>query len=193
MRTFIAIDIPSEIRLKIAELVMALEPKAPNIRWTKPSAMHITLKFLGEVPEAKLESIKTSLAAVRLPAPFTLKIEGAGYFPNGRSPRVIWLGVATGRELPELATLIEERIQPLGFPKENRAYAAHVTLGRVRESGKIALVQELLRQREPLRFGSFTADRFFLYESKPSPGGSLYLKMAGFEFAPGGESQERAV
>ena len=185
MRTFVAIDIPSDIRLKIAEFINALRPGANNVRWTKPEAMHITLKFLGEVTAAQLETIKMSLASVRADAPFDLTIEGAGCFPNERSPRVLWLGVEGGAALQELAERVEKCLQPLGFAKEDRPYSAHLTLGRVREPGEIVAVQKVLRQGKQLAFGSFTANQFFLYESRPSAGGSLYLKLAGFEISPG--------
>ena len=188
MRTFVAIDIPSPIRLKIADLVETLHPAITNIRWTKPEGLHITLKFLGEVPPADVEEIKLKLASIHLATPLPVRICGAGFFPNARAPRVIWLGVNGGTELGALAGQIEETLLPLGFAKEDRAFSAHLTLGRPREPGRLAALQELLRRREPLDMGSFVANEFFLYESKPSPKGSLYLKIARFEIAPGGSN-----
>ena len=185
MRTFIAIDIPDEIRRKIQDIIEALRPAATNVSWSRAEGLHLTLKFLGEIPPAKVEAIKTSLAAVHLPAPLALRVQGTGYFSNEHSPRVIWLGVEGGAELRELAARVEENLQPLGFPKEDRPFSAHLTLGRLRAPGRIAALQELLRQREPLELGSFTANEFFLYESKLSPGGSVYLKVARFEISPG--------
>jgi 2'-5' RNA ligase len=186
MRTFVAIDIPDEIRRKIQDIIEALRVAATNVRWSRAEGLHLTLKFLGEIPPTKLEGIKTSLAAVHLHAPLALRVQGIGYFPNERSPRVIWLGLEGGAELRELAARVEENLQPLGFPKEDRPFTAHLTLGRLPTPGKIASVQELLRQREPLALGSFTATEFFLYESKLSPGGSVYLKIARFEISPAG-------
>ena len=186
MRTFIAIDIPEEIRRKIHDIIEALRPAGTKVSWSRAEGLHLTLKFLGEVPATKTEEIKTSLAAVHLPAALALQVQGAGYFPNERSPRVIWLGVDGGSELRELVARVEANLQPLGFPKEDRPFSAHLTLGRLRTPGKIAAVQELLRQQEPLALGSFTANEFFLYESRPSSGGSVYLKIARFEISPGG-------
>jgi 2'-5' RNA ligase len=184
MRTFVAIDIPDEIRGKIKDIIEALRPAATNIRWSRPEGLHLTLKFLGEVPPAKVEEIKKSLAAVHLQAPLALRVQGAGYFPNERSPRVIWLGLEGGAEMQDLVARVEENLQPLGFAKEDRPFTAHLTLGRLNTPGKIPAVQELLRQREPLELGSFTANEFFLYESKRSPGGSVYLKIARLEISP---------
>src|ERR1035437_1318706 len=87
MRTFIAIDIPDEIRRKIQDVIETLRPAATNVRWSRAEGLHLTLKFLGEVPPTKLEKVKTSLAAVHLQAPLALRVQGIGYFPNERSPR----------------------------------------------------------------------------------------------------------
>jgi len=183
MRTFVAIDIPDEIRSKIRDLIVILQPAAPQIRWARPEGLHITLKFLGEVSPGKLEKIQATLATVRLPSPIPLRVHGAGYFPNERSPRVIWLGIEGGKDLVELVEQVEEKFRALGFPTENRPFSGHLTLGRLRVPGKIAALQELLRQQEPLSLGSFSARELFLYESKLSPGGSEYIQIARFEFA----------
>src|SRR3989338_4134637 len=120
MRTFIAIDIPNGIRRHITALIETLQPATASVRWVRPEGMHLTLKFLGELPPAKVEAVKTALASVRLPAPLRIQIRGAGYFPNEHSPRVIWLGMYGGTELASLAYRVEETLSPLGIPKENR-------------------------------------------------------------------------
>src|SRR5579885_325573 len=101
MRAFVAIDIPSNIRERIRDLIGALKPLDPNIRWARPEGVHITLKFLGEVPLPKVEQVSSALSNVKLPASFRVGIEGCGYFPNERSPRVAWLGIEAGMELSE--------------------------------------------------------------------------------------------
>jgi 2'-5' RNA ligase len=183
MRAFIAIDIPASIRDRIAELIEVLKPAGDNVRWSRADGVHVTLKFLGQVSEEKLPSLKKVLSGTRLREALTVAIQDAGYFPNERRPRVIWLGIKAGPGLAALAELIERTVEPLGFPREDRPFSAHLTLGRLREPGGIARIQELLRKREPLDFGSFNTNDFFLYESKPSPNGSTYLKIAAFEFA----------
>lgn len=180
MRTFIAIDLPSEIRRKIAQLQDLLKPTTTQVRWTRPEGLHLTLKFIGEIPPNKAEEATSRLASIRVPAPLSIAVRGAGYFPNARSPRVIWVGVEGGPDLPALAAQVEEVLGPLGIPKENRAFSAHLTLGRVKVPDKIPVLQEVLRRQEPLEFGSFSANEFFLYESQLSPGGSVYRKMARF-------------
>src|SRR5262245_39392405 len=118
MRTFIAIELPSAIRQRISDLMTILKPSGPEIRWAKPEGLHITLKFLGEISPAKAEEVKQELAAIHAPAPIPIQIEGCGYFPTERSPRVIWLGVQGGEPLAELAAKVEQSLLPLGFEKE---------------------------------------------------------------------------
>jgi RNA 2',3'-cyclic 3'-phosphodiesterase len=185
MRTFVAIDIPSNIHASIHELIESLKKADPNVRWARSDGLHITLKFLGEVLPFKVELVKKSLASVHFPAPFPVAIEGSGYFPNARSPRVIWLGIEGGVELRELASRIEQALEPLGFEREKREFSPHLTLGRLDAPRKLAAVEERLQGRQPLALGSFTANEFFLYESKPSSRGSVYTKIARFGISPG--------
>jgi len=180
MRTFVAIDLPSEIRRKAAQLIALLQPTTKHVRWARAEGLHLTLKFIGEIAPEKVAEVTSRLSAIRIAAPISLAIRGAGYFPNERSPRVIWLGVEAGNDLPALASQVEEALLSLGIAKENRPFAAHLTLGRFNGPNRIPLLQEVLRRQEPLDFGSFEAADFFLYESQPSPGGSLYRKISRF-------------
>lgn len=185
MRAFLAIEIPAEICKKIRDLIEVLQRTTPNVRWARAEGLHLTLKFIGQVPLEKIEEIQAQLASLRLPAPLPLRVQGFGYFPNERSPRVIWLGVEAGPQLAELAGRIEEGLYRLGIPKEDRPFSSHLTLGRLRAPDKLLALRELLRQREPLEMGSFTAEEFYLYESQLSPGGSLYRKIARFPLLAG--------
>src|SRR6266404_4653435 len=135
MRTFIAIDITPPIRESIRALLAELKQTERRIRWSRPEGLHITLKFLGEVPPARIGDLKACLASIRTPAPFAISIRGSGYFPGERSPHVIWLGVDGDGDLGALASIIEQAIEPIGFPREKRPYSAHLTLGRV--DGKV--------------------------------------------------------
>lgn len=185
MRAFVAIDLPAEIRRKITQLIGLLQPTTTHVRWARAEGLHLTLKFIGEIAPEKVAEVSNRLSSIRMGAPISLGIRGAGYFPNERSPRVIWLGIEAGPDLPALAAQVEEALLPLGIPKENRPFAAHLTLGRLKVPDKIPVLQEVLRRQGPLDFGAFTVDEFFLYESQLSPRGSLYRKIA--RFACGGE------
>ncbi|MBF8305113.1 MAG: 2'-5' ligase [Acidobacteria bacterium] len=183
MRTFVAIDLPSEIRRKVMQLIALLQPTTTHVRWARADGLHLTLKFIGEITPEKVAEVSNRLSSIRIAAPISLAIRGAGYFPHERSPRVIWLGVEAGADFPALAAQVEEALLPLGIAKENRPFAAHLTLGRLKSPDKIPLLQEVLRRQEPLDFGAFEAEEFFLYESQLAPGGSLYRRIARFAFA----------
>jgi 2'-5' RNA ligase len=183
MRVFVAVDIPAEIREKLQALLATLRRAPADVRWSRPEGLHITLKFLGEVPAGDVERVKTALQTIQFqPVPIT--ISGAGFFPNQRAPRVVWLGVQAGPELGALAAAVEHNLIPLGFAKESRPFSPHLTLGRIRTGNGIDQVRALLKQHEPLQMGSYTAADFFLYESQLSPAGSIYKKLARYPLVP---------
>jgi len=180
MRTFVAVDISGDIRNRIQGLIDALRRVPSDVRWSRPEGLHITLKFLGEIPIEKVEQVKARLQSLPSAAPMAIQIAGSGFFPNEGAPRVLWLGIRSGPELRELAAGVEKTLAALGIPKEDRAFSPHLTLGRIRGHGGLPQLRELLKQQEPLDMGSFTATEFFLYESQPAPGGSLYQKLARY-------------
>src|SRR5262245_8442303 len=127
MRIFIALDIPAEIRARITEYAGRLRGYAPEARWARPEGLHVTLKFIGEVSEAKVEEIKRALGAVKA-APFAVTFESAGFFPTPKSPRVFWIGVHADPGLAQLAAAIDGATHTVGIAKEERAFSPHLTL-----------------------------------------------------------------
>ena len=182
MRTFVAIDLPSEVRRNIAHLIDLLRPAGDQVRWARPENLHVTLKFIGELPTESIPEATHRLSSIRTPEPLSLQVHGVGYFPNERAPRIIWLGLKSGPELSVLASQVEEAVLPLGVAKDKRPFAPHLTVGRLKTPGRIPAVQEILRRRDPLDFGSFAAKDFYLYESQLATGGSVYRKIARFAF-----------
>src|SRR2546423_497141 len=109
MRLFVALDITPEIRLRLEHYCEQLRREYGELtdaRWTRVEGLHITLKFVGEYPEAELPKLKKALAAVKSPT-FDVSFRGIGFFPTPRSPRVLFAEVAAGLELPELARRVE--------------------------------------------------------------------------------------
>ena len=132
MRVFIAIDLPNEIRKQLKELQREFRPLTTSARWVVPESIHITLKFIGEVHEKRIEQIDGALASLTW-KPFTISVHGVGFFPGSRSPRVFWAGM----DAPTMQGLTEEldaRMERLGFDKEKRAYRPHITLARAKTS-----------------------------------------------------------
>jgi RNA 2',3'-cyclic 3'-phosphodiesterase len=178
MRLFTALDLPCEVTGKLEELLARLRPTAP-IHWIAPSNLHITTKFIGEWPEARLEELKTSLAGIAARDPIPVRIKDLGVFVNPRKPRIFWCGV----DAPQLAALVadtEAATAALGIAGEERAYSPHLTLARIKEGFDITALRQVVVGESSLDFGSFEARSFFLYLSQPNPGGSVYTKLAEF-------------
>jgi len=178
MRLFVAIEIESEIRRRIEEFVSRLKPQVGGARWVRPEAMHITLKFLGNVANETRPAIELSLAGVRASS-FEINLGNVGVFPNPKFPRVLWVGTQAGPELAELAQEIDERMGRLSFQREMREFAPHITLARFNDRSKTSSMNSVLSAPQP-SFGTMTAKEFHLYESKLSPQGSRYSKLASF-------------
>jgi 2'-5' RNA ligase len=135
IRAFIAIELPEAILVELGNIEARLKPQMPRdtVRWVKADSVHLTLKFLGQVPSDQLDLIMSSLrSAVAAHACFTLEVAGAGCFPSIHRPRVVWVGVhENDHRLHALQRAVENAIAPLGYPTEIRDFTPHLTLGRV--------------------------------------------------------------
>jgi RNA 2',3'-cyclic 3'-phosphodiesterase len=171
---FTAIDLPDEVRDNLRSLLGRLKPLA-HINWSPVANLHITTKFIGEWPEARLEEMKQALAAVPRGGAIEISVRGLGWFPNDRRPRVFWAGVAGGEPLAKLAAATEQAAAALGVPVEDRPFAPHLTLARIREAVPLDALRAALAKTTP-DFGSFRAAEFFLYLSA----GGRYSRLAAF-------------
>src|SRR5439155_18576269 len=125
MRLFIAIDLDDAIRQKIVRFVEGVSGFAPDVRWMKPEALHLTLKFIGEFPDVKLEELKAALAGVQSPA-FDITFSSSGFFPTAKAARVFWVGVHADERLPKFAAAVDDAVAKLGIEREARAYTPHL-------------------------------------------------------------------
>jgi 2'-5' RNA ligase len=193
VRLFIALDIDEAIRQRITRFAEGVTGFAPDARWTKPESLHVTLKFIGEQPEAAVEQIKNALGTIAI-EPAEINFRGYGFFPTAKSPRVFWIGIEAGPQLAALAAAIDDKTESLGIPKEARAFSPHLTLARGSGgSGSprrlkadapnrtFQRLQEKLSARSTPEFGTMTPREFFLYQSQLSPKGSKYTKLARFD------------
>src|SRR5438270_4484758 len=178
MRIFIALDIPGEIRARLAEYMERARALATEARWARIEGLHVTLKFVGQVDDAVVEQIKAALRSIKA-APFEVKFTSVGFFPNPNAARVFWAGVDGGEQLPRLAANIDATLEKLGFPRETKPYHPHLTLART-SSRPLRELKPLLAEPPP-QFGTMTAREFFLYQSQPQKGGSKYTKLERFE------------
>ena len=137
IRTFIAVETSAAVRQRAVELIERLRLSQADVKWVEPHHLHLTLKFLGDVPAANTADICGAIADVTQQLqPLEISFRGAGAFPDPHRPRTVWLGVDGGLEpLTELAAAIEQRLADLGYPREARHFHPHLTLGRVRGGG----------------------------------------------------------
>lgn len=175
MRAFIAIDLDPGLKAAVRDFVRKLEAVRADIRWTRPDGHHLTLKFLGEIDDAAAARVKDVLkAAAARHRPFPLRLVGTGAFPGPRSPRVLWIGVDAGPELAALQADLEKALEKEGFPPEDRAFKAHLTLGRVKGRDRLDKAMAELAGRAGDDFGGMTVARIALFESRLRPDGAEY-------------------
>jgi RNA 2',3'-cyclic 3'-phosphodiesterase len=180
---FVAMDIPDEVRDAIGALAAKLRTTCEDARWTRVEGLHITLRFIGEIPAEKVEMIKTALAGIPSRAPFTLNFRGLGFFPNERRPRVLWAGIEANSELRELAAAVETALEPLAIPREERQFSPHLTLARFDTPRGLDALHAAIEKAGPFEFGSTIAKEFHLYQSVLKRGGAEYTRLASFPFA----------
>lgn len=189
MRLFVAFDLPDEVRRALRELIAKLRPQASHGKWVRPESTHITLKFIGEAPKEKLDSIRAALSAIRSAHPVQMAFRGLGFFPHERKPRVLWCGVEASTNLAAMAFNIDESLEPLGIARETREFVPHLTLARFENPAGLEKLVSLAESLESTDFGGSTEREFYLYESVLQRSGAEYTRLAAFPFvAPGSEA-----
>jgi 2'-5' RNA ligase len=188
VRVFIAVNIPTAQKELAATVASALAASQADVRWVKPEAMHLTLKFLGEIPRDDLAPLQEALGKALVGFPnFAIKIDGMGQFPLRGTPRVIWLGISEGApQLAGLATLIDRTVVGLGFPAETRPWSAHLTLGRVNSPRHNEELQKMMGTATPPDFPPFPAREVILMRSQLQRSGPIYTRLAAWELAGNG-------
>lgn len=176
MRAFVAVFPPPEIRSALIDAARRL-PVAGEVRWVRPANVHLTLKFLGEVPEDDLGRVAEALGPVRdRHEPFEVEPSGFGAFPSTRRGRILWAGIGEGSErLRALAGDVEASLEPLGFEPEARIFTPHLTLGRAR-TRPVALTSP----EPPPTVPGFSVRQMELVKSEPGEAGTTYSTLATY-------------
>jgi 2'-5' RNA ligase len=174
VRTFVAVDLPEEMRNRIAAVAGALRGSAARLTFVAPAQIHVTLAFLGEVEPDRIPGVADALAAVR-PAPFELAV-GPIVGNSRSSPRTLWCPCAGDGSLSTLAGAVGAVLEPLGFPRERRSFRGHATVARVKVFHPSLLDRLASLPRES--FGTFRVDRFRLKKSTLTPQGPVYEDLA---------------
>jgi 2'-5' RNA ligase len=179
MRLFIAIELPEDIKKGLAQVQDDLRKNGASATWTRPEGIHLTLKFLGEVVEARVPEIMQALTdAVRGAERFRVEVSGAGAFPSERNPRVLWVGVAGDFEkLATLQAAVEGAMEKLGFEPEERKFSPHLTLARIKFLRPRDNWQNAIEGIKNVSLGGFEADRVSLMKSELKPSGAVYTEI----------------
>jgi 2'-5' RNA ligase len=170
-RLFVALTLPEPVRAVLAALAQPL----PGVNWTSPEQLHLTLRFLGNVPRGKIEAVIAKLDGVKV-APFVLPVEGCGTFPQGVAapPRVLWIGIGSGHpRLFQLRQRLDDTLLSCGLELDVRTFHPHATLARCREDAGPALAAWQRTHRE-FAAPPFRVEAFDLYASELQPGGAVH-------------------
>ena len=180
LRTFVAVEIPAEVRAALAAVQSHLRQRRVRARWVRPQGMHLTLKFLGDIPADQVPSVAGALrTAAGVHVGFSLAAAGIGVFPGLRRPRVIWAGFSIGAgPLACLQARIEEGLAAVGFSREDRPFRAHLTLGRCSEPVAPAVMAEAVNFFAGKCFGEFGVRGLVLFQSDLTPDGPVYAALA---------------
>ena len=184
MRLFVALEIPSTVRENLATLLISMRAIAKEPRWVRAENLHVTLKFLGEVAESKINAVRSALGEIRSDKPVSLEFCGLGFFPNEKHPRVLWAGMEAQPNLKTLAGDIERALEKLGVPREKREFSPHLTLARFERPRLPEALRKLIDDNEQRGFGSLRTNEFHLIQSRLKPAGAEYTTVATFPFAP---------
>jgi RNA 2',3'-cyclic 3'-phosphodiesterase len=195
VRLFVALEIPPAVRENFAALIEKLHAIASQggdkrPRWVRPENLHVTLKFIGQLPEGKLgdmhnalASVGNALATARSASAVEMNFRGLGFFPSDKRPRVFWAGLEASPNLPALAREVDRATATQGVAQETREFTPHLTLARFEPPGLNETLRAAIQKNADLDFGSFQTAEFHLIESKTKPSVAEYTRLATFRFA----------
>jgi len=183
MRTFIAIEIPEEIKKEMVELQRRLRSSAVDASWPRPEGIHLTLKFLGEIPEAKVSEVQEALkSAASRSGAFRLEVEGVGTFPHPQNARVVWIGLSGDIDkLTALQTAIEDGMERIGMKREDRPFTPHLTLGRIKYIRSKEIWLKALESLKDIRLPGFDVTAVSLMKSELKRTGAVYTEVTRAE------------
>lgn len=174
IRLFAAIELPDDVR----ETLAAMQGGVPGASWVDAENLHVTLRFIGEVPESRMADIDETLAEVS-GQPFALSLAGMDSFSRGREPVSLWAGVEKSDALLGLQKRIDQALTRAGYPTDEKRYTPHVTLARLRRPDE-ARVAAFIAAHNLFRAEPFMVERFTLFSSRPTSEGAHYAPEADY-------------
>ncbi|HMK42853.1 MAG TPA: RNA 2',3'-cyclic phosphodiesterase [Dissulfurispiraceae bacterium] len=181
MRCFIAIEPSVSVQAAVRNCVEQLAPLSRDVRWVSPEGLHLTLKFLGEVSDARIPGISALLHSICSNlSPFSIAAAGAGAFPKLHHPHIFWIGIRKSEALERLWGAVEDGLVPLNFPRDSRCFAPHLTIGRVKGMHGIPETASRIHTLENGFFGTIDVQEIRLMQSILRPSGAEYRVVGSY-------------
>ncbi|MFC1621230.1 RNA 2',3'-cyclic phosphodiesterase [Candidatus Omnitrophota bacterium] len=179
IRAFIAVEIDQSSKQKISKLISFFKQANADVKWVNENQMHLTLKFLGNIKETRVQEISDTLESIANDTSvFNIHLSKIGAFPNIHKPRVIWIGIDKGAEnLKNLAAQIENKLEKTDFTKEKREYKAHLTLGRVKSLKNISRLTKLISKTNFKSESEIQIQKLTLFQSTLTSKGAIYTPL----------------
>jgi len=179
IRAFIALELSDEARDELSRITGVLKDANADVKWVRPASVHLTLKFLGNIPEEKVQAIAARLKKIAdTVPPFKIELDGIGVFPGWNRVRVLWIGVRDpGAHAEDLAAGMEEAMTGEGFEKEKRSFRSHLTIGRVRTAKNKDKLKDLVTS-VTVKPAQSHISRIVLFRSNLTPTGAVYEPLA---------------
>lgn len=185
MRTFVALEIPEDSLQKIGIIQKSIQNRIhSHVSWVKPESMHITLKFIGEIDNKRIEDLKMHINDLcEKINPFQIDMKGFGCFPSIRNPKILWLGFVENQAMKTLAEEIEIACLNTGIPVEDRSFSPHLTLGRVKSSlssAEIEFIRSMIDSQKKELYTQWIGSQVVLFQSKLEQSGPVYTPLERF-------------
>ena len=185
IRSFIAVDLDeASIRERIVTVQRGLEQTRAQLKIVEPEIMHLTLRFLGEVPQATVGKVEEAMDSVRFP-PFEAEFTGLGVFPNPRRINVVWVGIKNGQEqLNGIFQQLEPKLRQIGLPPDDKGFSPHMTIARVRSAVNRDALAQYVESKSNEEFGKMTVKAVRLKKSTLTPRGPIYTTIHEVSASP---------
>lgn len=176
MRLFVAIELSDAVRKSLSNMQTAMKRSCSDVRWIPAEQLHLTVKFLGDVADGDVPAVSQAVIdAAADSKPFVMRTSECGCFPEGGAVRIVWVSVTAEQELlAGCVAAVEAQLEPLGFPREHRPFAAHITIGRVKEDRSRGGLRTVVRAHRPAVMEEDVSS-LTLMSSVLSPKGSTYV------------------
>ena len=175
IRSFVAVDLEEPtIHERILSAQKGLEQTRAELKLVDPNIMHLTLRFLGEIPQSTVEQVKEAMQGLRF-SPFEVEFSGLGVFPNPNRINVVWVGIKQGYDqLDEIFHQLEPKLRQLGLPPDNKGFSPHLTIARVRSAANREALSDYVSSLREQEFGKMPARTVRLKKSTLTPKGPIY-------------------